>query len=291
MDIATDFYRCPLAWSSKIKKIINNTLRSSASKILAVGSLSGLQFFDVRRERPTELADAKLEIDVIAVAWLGDQLWLSDGSRVLAFLVLWDNDCLVINELKRRKIPNISCMNANPQTQVMSCGTRTGHLLDITDLAAKKFSRVPIAREPICALSWSPDGRCLAVGTDSNFYTVHEKEEKKIKCCFPFYSGVRAIAWKTSTIVVAGGGTNNASMKLIDVTTKKIVRSIATQRQVCFFLLLFQILFCRLLGWVCRRMGATSSRRMVGPTKRWKPKRSRLCKVKRNWVAVLNVPC
>ncbi|CAG7833713.1 unnamed protein product [Allacma fusca] len=172
--------------------------------------------------------------------------FLQSGSHIVTSLdrgiqQIWDIEQVKIIRNLRTDETNCRIAALGMHSNLLVSGNRSG-TLRFHDLRVQKHEVATIRKahtQEICGVKWSPDGRFCATGGNDN--TIHIWDAANISstatpvCSFTEHlAAIKALCWSPCRqgILASGGGTNDRTIKIWNVSTSRMLKSVDAESQV-----------------------------------------------------------
>jgi WD40 repeat protein len=172
--------------------------------------------------------------------------FLQSGSHIVTSLdrgvqQIWDIEQVKIIRNLRTDETNCRIAALGMHSNLLVGGNRAG-TLRFHDLRVQKHEVATIRKahtQEICGVKWSPDGRFCATGGNDN--TIHIWDAANISstatpvCSFTEHmAAIKALCWSPCRqgILASGGGTNDRTIKIWNVSTSRMLKSVDAESQV-----------------------------------------------------------
>jgi len=213
-----------------------NLLDWSSEGILAISLEDSVYLFPDKTNGNKKLMRCDNNMDYVSsLSFENNGVYLALGTSY--------NSIMIYDTHARRKTRIINsngarvgslCWNKN----MLTSGARDGLIIN-HDMRMKKtiINSVLSHTNEVCGLKWSPDFNELASGGNDNMLKIWDiRKFDKPKIIFDQHkAAVKAISWcpTNKNILASGGGTEDKSLKLWDVSKSICLNSVNTGSQVC----------------------------------------------------------
>ncbi|XP_021948798.1 cell division cycle 20.2, cofactor of APC complex [Folsomia candida] len=228
-DIVDDFYLNLLDWSD--------------SNVVAIALKDQVYLWTAHTAEivriPCDVAESNMQM-VTSVGWMQDGAHLVcalDTGRIQ----IWDVERTKLLRTLRTDDENerIAALNLNAHllTQGNRLGTLRNHDLRIAE--HEVMTRRGAHSQEVCGVRWSLDGRFCATGGNDNIVNIWDSMNMN-NTCQPVCSfsehqaAIKAICWSPShsSVLATGGGTNDRCIKLWNISSGMLLKSINAESQV-----------------------------------------------------------
>lgn len=173
--------------------------------------------------------------------------WLKDGNRLLVgtdkgMIHLWDTrNSIKLREFEAstKRIDVITTMNMSDEIFTIGNLDKSIITYDLRESGSNFTNGIYNFHghsQEVCGLKWSPDDRYLASGGNDNKLIIWNKNMAKLEKKFNQHcSAVKAIDWCPYKYgyLMSGGGTQDRTLKLWNISTMSLLNSLDTGSQVC----------------------------------------------------------
>ncbi|CAL8074751.1 unnamed protein product [Orchesella dallaii] len=227
-DVVDDFYLNLLDWSSS--NVVSIALRDQVYLWTAHSA-------EIQRVPCDSSTD-----DLLYVSSLG---WLQDGSHLVCAtdngrMQIWDVERVkMIRNLRTDDSERIAAMSF--RSHMLTEGNRLGTLRhhDLRVAEHEVMKRENAHAQEICGVRWSPDGRFCSTGGNDNLVniwdSVNMSSTSQPVCTFSDHqAAIKAMCWSPShsNVLATGGGTNDRCIKLWNVSSGTLLKSVNAESQV-----------------------------------------------------------